>query len=153
MTDSMHRWVRPQAVPYIVHADYDNQGFTLIEVLIAIAILSFGLLAIASMQFNSIRKNAEAQKISIYGAAAQTRIELLMSAPYNDVTAGLGLPNRIDYGGYYLEWTAANEQDLDGDGINDAVDVSVVVFTENPPADDPRNGERFRLCFLKFKNF
>lgn len=129
-----------------------DRGFTLLEVLIAITILSFGLLAIGSMQLNSIKKNAEAQKFSIYGAAAQTSIELLMSAPYSDVTAHLDVSNRIDYKGYYLEWTATNERDLDGDGTFDVVDVSVVVFTDNPSGGDPRNGERLRLLFLKSKN-
>lgn len=168
-----HRLLRLKEKPCTVHAGCDDRGFSLIEVLIAITILSFGLLAIGSMQLNSIKKNAEAQKFSTYGAAAQTSIEMLMSASYDDVTANMNNSNSIDYDGYYLKWMATNVPDFDGvgfygynftangisdydfngDGFEDFAYVSVVVFIDNPPAGDLRNGERLRLSFLKSRNF
>ncbi len=120
-------------------------GFTLLEVLIAITILSFGLLGIAKMQISSIKANASAQKISSASSVAGARIELLMSAPYSVVTANLNVANTDSDSGYSVEWTASNERDLNGDGFNDIVDVSVVV-------DDSLGNERVRLTFLKPAN-
>ena len=122
-----------------------DKGFTLLEVLIAITILSFGLLGIAKMQISSIKANASAQKISSASSVAGARIELLMSAPYSVVTANLNVANTDVDSGYSVEWTASNERDLNGDGFNDIVDVSVVV-------DDSLGNERVRLTFLKPAN-
>ena len=122
-----------------------DKGFTLLEVLIAITILSFGLLGIAKMQISSIKANASAQKISSASSIAAARIELLMSAPYSVVTANLNVANTDVDSGYSVEWTASNERDLNGDGFNDIVDVSVVV-------DDSLGNERVRLTFLKPAN-
>ncbi len=38
----------------------NNKGFTLVEVLVALLVLSIGLLAVASMQTNSLRSNYNA---------------------------------------------------------------------------------------------
>ncbi len=72
----------------------------MLEVLIALAILAFGLLAIASMQATAIKGNSQAMGITEAAACAQDRIEKLMSLAYthsdlndtnNDGTAGLDL--------------------------------------------------------------
>jgi type IV pilus assembly protein PilV len=54
--------------------DRDN-GFTILEVLISICILAFGLLAVASMQIASIQGNASANDISEATAWATDRME------------------------------------------------------------------------------
>jgi len=59
-------------------------GFTLLEVLVAISILSFGLLAVASMQTGSIRGNNTAYRQTESLSIAQDRIERLLALPYND---------------------------------------------------------------------
>jgi type IV pilus assembly protein PilV len=58
-------------------------GFTLIEVLIAISILSVGLLAIASMQIMSIQTTGGAKHISQGTAWAEDRMEMLSSLDYD----------------------------------------------------------------------
>jgi type IV pilus assembly protein PilV len=77
-----------------------EDGFTLLEVLIALAILAFGLLAIASMQATAIKGNSQAMGITEAAAWAQDRMEKLMNLAYtdsllndtnNDGTAGLDL--------------------------------------------------------------
>ena len=77
-----------------------DDGFTLLEVFIALAILAFGLLAIASMQATAIKGNSQAMGITEAAACAQDRMEKLMSRAYlhtdlndtnNDGTAGLDL--------------------------------------------------------------
>lgn len=61
-----------------------EKGFTLIEVLFAIAILAFGLLAVASMQIGAIQGNLFASGKTRAVTWAQDRMERLMALPFND---------------------------------------------------------------------
>ena len=92
-----------------------NRGMTLVEVLAAIAILAFGLLAIATMQASSIKGNAQAIDITEAMTVAQERTEELMQLPYND----------------------ANLADTDGDGTAGLDDtVNTVDECGNDPVSD-----------------
>ncbi len=59
-------------------------GFTLLEVIVAISILTFGLLAVASMQMTAIRGNYNASNITEATTVAQDRLEDLMGLLYSD---------------------------------------------------------------------
>jgi type IV pilus assembly protein PilV len=61
-----------------------NRGLTLLEVLAAIAILAFGLLAIATMQATSVKGNSQAIGITEAVSLAQDKVEELMRLPYDD---------------------------------------------------------------------
>ena len=61
-----------------------NQGFTLIEVIIALGILAFGLLAIASMQITAINVNAVANDLTEGSTCTQDKLEELLALPYTD---------------------------------------------------------------------
>jgi prepilin-type N-terminal cleavage/methylation domain-containing protein len=61
-----------------------KEGYSLIEVLMAISILAVGMLAVASMQASGIRVNATASRITTRATWAQDRIETLMALPYSD---------------------------------------------------------------------
>ncbi|MFH1984687.1 MAG: prepilin-type N-terminal cleavage/methylation domain-containing protein [Pseudomonadota bacterium] len=61
-----------------------QSGFSLIEVLIAVSILSVGLLAIASMQIAAIQTNGKAKYVSEGSSWAEDRLEWLMSLNYSD---------------------------------------------------------------------
>lgn len=58
-----------------------EKGFTLIEVLIAIAILSFGILAVASMQSSALLGTGKSNSVTQANAVAMDRLERLMSLP------------------------------------------------------------------------
>ena len=60
-----------------------DEGFTLIEVLIAISILAVGLLAVATMQITSIKVNSTAGQITDRITLAQDKLEELMALPYS----------------------------------------------------------------------
>ena len=68
-------------------------GFTLLEVIAAIAILCFGLLAVASMQTGAIQGNYTARIQTEATTWAQDRMERLLGLPYSDT-------NLDDTGGY-----------------------------------------------------
>ena len=61
-----------------------NEGLTLLEVLAAVAILSFGLLAVATMQGSSIKGNSQAIGTTEAITLAQDKLEELMRLPYSD---------------------------------------------------------------------
>ena len=62
----------------------DHRGLTLIEVMIALAVFSVGILAVASMQDISMRSLAKARRAMFDSAAAGGQLERILSLPYND---------------------------------------------------------------------
>lgn len=85
-----------------------QQGFSVLEVIIAISILAVGLLAVASMQASSLRSTAGAYRTTEGTSLAQDRLELLMSLPYGDSLLSPG--SHTDSSpppGYAIGWTIA----------------------------------------------
>ncbi len=83
-----------------------QEGYTLVEILIAIAILAFGLLAVATMQVTAIKTNAIASGISQGLTLGQAKVEELMNLSY-------GHDDLKDLDG------DGTGQDLDDDGVDD----------------------------------
>ena len=85
---------------------HKQEGYTLVEILIAIAILAFGILAVATMQVTAIKTNAIASGMSQGVTLAQAKVEELMNHSYStlidttgdgtDRDEGFGLNNTID---------------------------------------------------------
>jgi len=99
-----------------------EEGYTLVEILIAIAILAFGLLAVATMQVTAIKTNAIARGISQGLTLGQTKVEELMN----------------------LAYSALNDTDLDGtdeDADDDGIDDDGGNFGLNDTGNDSDNEE------------
>ena len=82
-----------------------HRGFTLVEVLIAMFVLAFGILAVGSMQVTSIQQNARANRMTEAGILARDRLEKLMGLAYTD--AGLTENTYQDFdppAGYTIDW-------------------------------------------------
>lgn len=71
-------------------------GFTLLEVIVAISILTFGLLAVASMQSAAIRGNQLGYRVTEGSTLAQDRVEWLFAQPYANVSAVSGAGPQAD---------------------------------------------------------
>jgi type IV pilus modification protein PilV len=70
-------------------------GFTLIEVLVAIVILTFGLLAVGSMQISAIRGNFMGGNTSIALSLASEKMEQLLNADYNSTDTNTDLRDSV----------------------------------------------------------
>jgi prepilin-type N-terminal cleavage/methylation domain-containing protein len=104
-----------------------NEGLTLLEVLAAVAILSFGLLAVATMQGSSIKGNSQAIGTTEAITLAQGKVEELMRLPYNhaDLTD-------TDNDGTSQD---ANDDGIDevGPDLNFGLDDTDAAADHNPP--------------------
>ena len=66
------------------HYNKGNAGFTILEVLTALAIFSLGFLAVMALQSSSIQGNSRARGVTDISVYAADRIEKLMALPFND---------------------------------------------------------------------
>ena len=78
----------------------NEYGFTLIEVLFAVAVLAFGLLAVSSLQGSATRGNLMAFNRTEALTLAQTQMETLMALPYASVASG----GPTVQGNYTITW-------------------------------------------------
>ena len=62
----------------------NQQGFSIIEILIAMAILALAMLAAATMQLGSIRNNASGNIVTQASMLAKAQIEVLKNTPEID---------------------------------------------------------------------
>ncbi len=84
----------------------NNNGFSLLEVLIAIFIFAVGILAVGNMQITSIQGNSFANSLTEASTVAQNKIEELMNVSYSDTAL-------VDTDG------DGTNQDTNGDGVDD----------------------------------
>jgi type IV pilus assembly protein PilV len=64
-----------------------NAGFTLVESMITLAIMSVGLLALAGLQITTLRGNALSRRMTTAVSIAEQRTEQLKNTPYTDIQA------------------------------------------------------------------
>ena len=87
-----------------------NQGYTLIEVLIAMAIFALGFLALASIQVKSITQNASAKMYTEATTMAVESLERLISLPYNHSDLNQqNNPHSMTTKGYTIEWNVQDD--------------------------------------------
>jgi prepilin-type N-terminal cleavage/methylation domain-containing protein len=82
-----------------------RRGFSLIEVLIAMAIFSIGILALTSLQIRSINQNATAKMQTAATTLAVDWMEQLISRPYDDAWLDeADSPFEVQRGSYTIVW-------------------------------------------------
>lgn len=62
-----------------------DKGFTILEVLVAVSLLSVGILAVASLMGTSIKTSSYSQALTQANNLAQYRLERLQSVSYNNL--------------------------------------------------------------------
>ena len=86
----------------------NNKGFTLVEVMIGMAIFVIGYMAVASMQMMSIKGNTSARKTTEAATLAADRLETLIVLPYDNIDSG----GPVTQGAYTVSWQVADDTPL-----------------------------------------
>ncbi|MBU0484844.1 MAG: type IV pilus modification protein PilV [Proteobacteria bacterium] len=81
----------------------NDNGFTLIEVMIAVLVLTMGLLGAAAMQTTAVNGNASAMKLTQATLLANDRVEILMSWPYELPKSNVSILDRKKYPLYDID--------------------------------------------------
>jgi type IV pilus assembly protein PilV len=107
-----------------------NDGFSLVELLVALTVFSVGLMALAGMQFTSIQGNSTANQLTAMTALADGLVEELLVKAQDDpvFAANVNNPWPVDFSepDIPMEWS------LDGTGLCTA-EYAVLI-------NDPING-------------
>ena len=137
-------------------------GMTLVEVMIATVLLSFGLLAMLALQLHAMRGGQRGRHYTEAAQIARDRMELLYRTPWTDAaaqptawTAPVAVTNNVDLDGagtaqeqaFNVDWRiTANGADLR------QFDVRVTWYEPNdpPPPTPPRR--RYAITSLRFND-
>lgn len=107
-----------------------QQGSSLIEILIAVLVLSVGLLGIASMQLRAVKNNQSSLTYSIAVIQAQSMADTLLISRSKALAGEFNLaltapvPTKTDFVSYSLRSWRASLQALLGDSAQGSVDCA-----------------------------
>ncbi|NJC89336.1 MAG: prepilin-type N-terminal cleavage/methylation domain-containing protein [Desulfuromonas sp.] len=79
-----------------------QSGFTIVEMLVAMVILSVGLLGLAELQVTAMKANSKSEGIMASNSLAQMALEEVMSRPPSDPLFNSAVNNQV-WGSYDIE--------------------------------------------------
>ena len=120
----------------------DKNGFTILELLIALSIFAIGILGVARMQLQSTTGNTSARKVSEASEFGQEQVELTMAIPYSNLNIGT---TQTVSNNYTVTRVISNAKDSDGNDIAGIFEIEVTVT-------DPSGVERTSYRFTKPQN-
>lgn len=131
-----------------IKIDKAEKGFSLIEVLIALAIFSIGILAVTSLQVSASLQSRNSSEITEASAIASNQMEELMLRPFdhNDLDPASN-PHSLSSGKYGIQWTVT-ASDLNSDTINESKTVDMTV-SWNKLISMGSNQRQVRMFFIK----
>ena len=102
----------------------DNNGFTLIEVMIAMVVLLVGMLGVMGMQYYAVAGNSVSRELRIATNLTQEVVEQIKGTPYANLASGTdpaALPTGPEISGSMLTvtrrwWVTQNCTELGGNG-------------------------------------
>lgn len=106
---------------------HNDSGFTLIEVIIAIVILTIGILSVNAMQISSIQGNSSANLLTESSGWAQDRVEQIVGMKYDDLVDVNGNGTNKDN----------NRDGLDDSGNDFGLNDDTEASADGPPVGGP----------------
>jgi type IV pilus assembly protein PilV len=82
-----------------------NQGFSILEVILAVSVLTIGILSMEYLQTSSIRLNAQARGITEASILASSRMDHLMALAYYQIQTTAP----TNENGYRVGWTVLDD--------------------------------------------
>ena len=128
-----------------MHKLSEQTGFTLIETLVAIMVLTIGILALYTMQLSAIQGNSTAGQITRAATAGANQVEAIFAMDYDDLVD-------VDGDGTGQD---ANRDGIDDDGGNFGLQDAQCCQDGNDPAGNPVAGctQRADGCALGFDGY
>ena len=114
-----------QAMPH-------QAGFTLIEVMITLAIFAIGILAVSAMQITAVNQNSGSRMQTEATAVAEQLLERLMALPYDHDMLSADAnrnPHQQSVGAYIVSWTVSTPGP--GDPVYKDLSVKMISLTVN----------------------
>ena len=103
----------------------NERGFTVIEVIVAMAVFTVGILAVASMQTKAMGGNYFASGVTESTTLAQDKLEELIALPYDDAELSAGTHNESSPPtGYTITWEVLNN--------NPVTNTKLITITVTP---------------------
>ncbi len=98
----------------------NERGFTLVELMIAMVIFSFGILAVVKMQISSMQGNSAATRVTAQSVVAQNKLEELFVLSYDSpwLEVPTGTPP-LDSNGNSHQETTPDDYTVSWDVIDD----------------------------------
>jgi len=106
----------------------DRRGFTLMEVMVALAIFSIGILAVGTLQITSSNSNTGARIYTEEYTWVVDQIERLTALDYDDAALNAGTRSVVQ-GPYTISWTVTEDSP-----VTDTKSISVTATGAHPQA-------------------
>jgi prepilin-type N-terminal cleavage/methylation domain-containing protein len=119
-----------------------NKGFTLVEVMIGMAIFLIGFLAIGTMQIAAINGNAGAREATEAATRATDQLETLIALPYASIVSG----GPVTDGAYTVSWAVVDGTPLLSTPLPNTKAITVTVDWEH------RGPRSFVVTYIKADN-
>lgn len=99
-----------------------EQGFSLIEALVAMLILTIGIFALYSLQITSINGNSKAHVLTVASTWGTDQVEYLLALDYIHPDLDNGNHGPVSRDGYDISWAVVDDTPLAG---NKSITISV----------------------------
>lgn len=125
----------------------DTSGFTLIEAIISLGVLSIGILALFAMQTLSIRGNSNANLVSSLATKGSDVIEdKILVDKYSNIKTTVPNPNPCQFVGNEIKYIEKNRTVLNDKPVKDVKTVDVILVKCLNGSTD---GKELTLRYLK----